>query len=59
MNTPVSPCSHTPRSRLSRLVTALALATLNFLLLANCMIPIIGPETWNQVVSRELLWTYF
>ena len=43
----------------SRLATALALAALNFLLLAYYMILIIGRETWNQVVSRELLWTYF
>ncbi|MDH3320687.1 MAG: sulfatase-like hydrolase/transferase, partial [Betaproteobacteria bacterium] len=41
-----------------RLVTALVLATLNFALLAYYAILIIGRETWNQVVSRELLWTY-
>lgn len=45
-------------ARYPRLVTALVLATLNFALLAYYAVLIIGRETWNQVVSRELLWTY-
>ncbi|MDH4324077.1 MAG: sulfatase-like hydrolase/transferase [Betaproteobacteria bacterium] len=46
-------------ARLVRAATALTLAALNFLLLAYYAILIIGRETWNQVVSRELLVTYF
>jgi hypothetical protein len=42
-----------------RLLTALVLATVNFLLFAYYVILFIGREAWNQVVSRELLWTYF
>ena len=41
-----------------RLTLALALATLNFLLFAYYAVLFIGRESWNQVVSRELLWTY-
>jgi hypothetical protein len=42
----------------TRCATALALATLSFAVLAYYAILVIGLETWNQVVSRELLWTY-
>ncbi|MEO8717418.1 MAG: sulfatase-like hydrolase/transferase, partial [Burkholderiales bacterium] len=41
-----------------RFLTALVLATLNFALLLYYAVLIIGKEMWNQVVSRELLWTY-
>lgn len=43
---------------LARLVTTLLLSTLNYLLLMYYLILIAGREIWNQVVSRELLWTY-
>ena len=42
----------------ARLATALALTAASFLLLAYYAVLFIGRETWNQVVSRELLWTY-
>jgi hypothetical protein len=42
----------------ARFALALALAILSFAVLAYYAILVIGLETWNQVVSRELLWTY-
>jgi glucan phosphoethanolaminetransferase (alkaline phosphatase superfamily) len=41
-----------------RFACALALATLSFALLAYYAILVVGLEMWNEIVSRELLWTY-
>ena len=38
---------------------SLWLGTLNFLLIVYYVVLIVGRETWNQIVSRELLLTYF
>jgi len=46
------------RAGLVRPAMALVLAILNFLLLVYYAVLMIGRETWNEVVSRELLWTY-
>lgn len=42
----------------ARIAAALALASLTFLLLLYYGVLVIGLEMWNQVVSRELIWTY-
>ncbi len=41
-----------------RAVVALTLAAASFLLIAYYILLIVGRETWNQIVSRELIYTY-
>lgn len=41
-----------------RIAVGLALAALHFLMALYYAILLIGRETWNQIVSKELLWTY-